>query len=143
MVQKLGVVKYKGDRRAGRSMCQGSLVITVPTVWEQREQAGVGGGAAHRETVLVMIGGHTHKVLLESLHPTMANRPLMSFLIETNRKESGSPNHVPQWAPRMPRKPWWVSGTGRKLGHPAQTWRRKAKEGAGVLLAYKFLRANS
>lgn len=61
MEQKLGVVKYRGDRRAGRSVCQGSLVITVPTVWEEREQAGVGGGAAHRETVLVMIGGNTHK----------------------------------------------------------------------------------
>lgn len=74
MEQKLGeagrVVKYRGDRRAGRSVCQGSMVITVPTVWEQKEQAGVGGGAAHRETMLEMIGGSTHKALLESLYPT-------------------------------------------------------------------------
>lgn len=104
MVQKLGVVKYRGTA-AGRSVCQGSLVITVPSVWEQGEQAGVGGGAAHRETVFIMIGEYTHKVLLESLHPTRANRTLMSFLTESNRKENGSPNHVPQWAPRMPRKP--------------------------------------
>lgn len=41
-----GVVRHRGDRRVGRSMCQVVMVITVPTVWEQKEQARVGGGAA-------------------------------------------------------------------------------------------------
>lgn len=107
-------------------MCQVVMVITVPTVWEQKEQVRVGEGlprACYGEFALCFT----------SSPPAQTAPQDFPHREHQSRKWKSKPSSVPQQALRMPRKSWWFSRTGwswQEVKVSNRDMDRKAKEGA-------------